>query len=124
MRCASPASMTASTDTGACCGSSSSRQSPAWRRFERKHVENFLVDPLARARRRGGVHARLESDARRAMADQHAVADLRGLADLVGDEDGGLAVLAHQPDELRPQITRGHLVERGERLVAQEELRI
>src|SRR5262249_59026628 len=104
MRCASPASMTASMDTGACCESSSARQSPAWRRFERKHVEDFLVDPLARARRRRAVHARLEGDACGAMADQHAVADLHGFADLMGDEDSGLAVLPHQPNELRPQI--------------------
>src|SRR5262245_46290482 len=114
MRSASPASMTAWTDTAACCESSSSRQSPARRRFERQHVENFLVDPLARARRRRAVHARLESDARGAMTDQDAVADLHGLADLVGDEDSGLAVLPHQADELRAQIARGHLVERGE----------
>ena len=33
-----------------------------------------------------------------------------------------LLFCAHEPHELRPQVARGHLVERGERLVAQQQL--
>src|SRR4029079_19294547 len=69
------------------------------------------------------IHAGLEGDARGTVADQDAVADLHRLADLVGDEDRGLAVLPHQPHELLAQVARRHLIERRERLVAEEQLR-
>ena len=72
--------------------------------------------------RAAAVHPRLECDARRAVADQYAVADLHRLADLMGDEHRGLVVLPHQPDELRPQRARRHLVERREWFVAQQQI--
>ena len=66
---------------------------------------------------------RLIGDARRAVEHHHAVADFHRLVDLMGDEHRGLVVLAHQPHELGAQIARGHFIERGERLVAQQDLR-
>src|SRR5713101_3077695 len=48
----------------------------AQRRIEREHLKDLLVDALALALARRLVHARLEGDAGRAMAHQHAVADL------------------------------------------------
>ena len=66
----------------------------------------------------------LEGDARRAMQHHDAVADLERLVDRVGDEQRRLAALAHQAQELRAQALGGHLVERRERLVAQDQHRI
>ncbi len=70
------------------------------------------------------LEPRLVGDARRTVEHQHAVADLHRLVDLVGDEHRGLVALPHQAHELGAQIARGHLVERGERLVAQQNFRI
>ena len=63
-------------------------------------------------------------DPRRAGHHNDAPADLQGLVDRMRDEHGGLAVLAHEAGEFLAQPLAGDLVERGERLVAQQNARI
>src|SRR5258708_15530568 len=100
--------MTASKATAGCCASSDRSNLPAGRRFQGKHLHYLLVNLLACASGSFTVHAGLERDARGPMADEDAVADLHGLADLVGNEHRGLAVLPHQADEFLAQIARRH----------------
>ena len=75
--------------------------------------------------RRSGVtvpsHLGLEGDAGGAMQHHDAVADLQRLVDRVGDEQRRLVALAHEAQELRAQALGGHLIERGEGLVAQDQ---
>src|SRR2546421_211999 len=57
--------------------------------LDRQYLQNFFLNLLPRALADRAAHARLEGDARRAVAHQDAVADLHRLADVVGDEHGG-----------------------------------
>src|ERR1700716_596588 len=116
--------MTASTATADCCASSNRPRSPGGRGFERKHLHYSLVNLPTCVGGRLTIHAGLEGDPRWAMAHEDAVADLHGFADLVRDEDRRLAVLPHKPNELLTQTLRRHLIQSGERLVAQEQLRL
>src|SRR6185437_76660 len=93
-------------------------------RLRRQHTHDVFVR-LAPLRIAGdGVKPRLIGDARRTVEHQYAVADLHRLADLMGNEHRGLVALAHQPDELGAQVARSHLIERRERLVAQQDFGI
>ena len=67
-----------------------------------------------------GAEPNVVGDARGPRHDDHALADLQGLVDRMRDEHGGLAVLAHEAREFLTQPLTGDLVERGERLVAQQ----
>ena len=61
----------------------------------------------------------------RAVAhDQDPVAELERLGEVVGDEDHRLAELAVQPDDLVLHVAPDQRVERGERLVEEQHLRV
>ena len=93
------------------------------RPIQAQHLQDLLVQAAA-APFVACIDARLERDARRAMEYQDAVADLHRLVDVMSDEDGGLVALLDQADELGTQVAGRHLVERGERLVAQQDVRL
>ena len=97
---------------------------PALRRgllgLEAQHLQDLVLDRLAAGGPRRFVEPRLVGDPRRAVKHHHAVADVHRLVDVMGDEHRGLAVLLDQADELGAKVAGGHLVERGERLIAQQ----
>ena len=69
----------------------------------------------------GAADLGLEGDAGGAMQHHDAISHLERLVDRVGDEQRGLVALAHEAQELGAQALGGHLVERREWLVAQDQ---
>src|SRR4051812_38181547 len=71
-----------------------------------------------------GERMRLVGDAGRALEHDEPPAEAQRLLDRMGDENPGRAGLAQQLAELVAQRIAGVLVERAERLVAQQNVRL
>src|SRR4051812_32452319 len=87
----------------------------------REDITDPGANDLARCRIGAAIEADVIGDPGRALQHHDAVAYFQRLGDGMGDEHGGLAVFLHQPHEFRAQAGGGGFVERGERLVAEQD---
>src|SRR5690348_13695611 len=93
------------------------------RGVRRQNLADAGAHGLALGLAHGGKRARLVGDARGALEHDQPAAEAQRLVDRVGDEDARGAGLTQQLAELVAQRIAGVLVERAERLVAQEDVR-
>src|SRR5690242_11920529 len=93
-------------------------------RVRRQHLADAGAHRIALGIAHAGERARLVGDAGRALEHDQAAAEAQCLLDRVGNEDAGGAGLAQKVAELVAQRIAGVLVERAERLVAQQDVRL
>ena len=94
---------------------------PAQRQHARlRHVADEVADVVV-GRRPHHLVRRPDLDDLAVAHDQDPVAELERLAEVVGDEDHGLAHVAVQPDDLVLHVAADQRVEGGERLVEEDQ---
>src|SRR5215211_3135835 len=91
---------------------------------QRQNLQDLLARVGPALRIGSAAEAEFQGNACRPVKDENAVADLQRLVDMMGDEHRGFAVLLDEADEFGAQIARRHLVEGGERLVAEQDFRL